>query len=696
MLLTVILGACFFRLQVRYDSLHYYEPVRSLLIDGDLNAYNEREYWTDRRWPGFTEVPLFQPRTGFLGFMNHPDRTATGYKYSFFPAGNTLLLLPGAAAGNLLARAAAAAGSSNVADGYAPLNLLVTSAWAMFLGSLGLALTWQMCRQLYGTGPAHFALAAVLLTHNVLPYLVIDSLYSHSLALLLISAFLALWLHIRERPTMPLIMLWGLIGGLIPTVRYQDIPILLIPVFDAALGWCPSRRAGQTVTVLLLRSAAFAAGVAAAVAPQLAMWWLHHGTIVITAQAMGTSGIPTFHPWRPDVLGLLFSNLHGLFSWTPFTAAAVAGLLLVPFRHRRLGIYLLLLFAIQTYYNSCRSEWWNLGYGIRRYANYSPFFALGFAALFYHSRKRWAQAALCAALGVAAMANLTLMAQYYDGSTLDGHGPDFSAAVGRAIPYTMREYRIAWLPLKTWPAAALRAAQSLERRGTLFAAVRDAAQRWDWRTCSWLCALLLSLAAGLSLPFWLATSLHRAHSRSGTLVVPALVPLSLALWFLVSGWRTDTVWQVDLATPAKAQTLAKTPLGRRTPYAGENRRHSLSPGETLTVPLAKPFQATGLRINIDPRQPGSIDRQQAVLTIAAQSTDGRILWSQQVRLEELVPLLNSPRLIPGEPRASGQIAPLRILLDSPIVFSSLQLTAPATGVPLRISALAFEGEPQDK
>jgi hypothetical protein len=690
--LSLLLILPFVRFHLRYDALHYYEPVRSLLIDGDVNTYNERAYWTERRWPGFEEAPLFRPAQGFLGFMSHPDRTPAGYKFTFFPAGSQLLLLPWAAGGNLVARAVVGLSGGGVVDGYEDITLALTAQGALAMGVLGLALSWWLCRRLFGPSSALFGVAAVLLAHNVIPYLAVDPLYSHSLALLLISAFFVLRQRARENGARPLFFFYGLVGGLLPITRYQDIFLLLIPFVDLVLDRRGARAGGQRRRIWG-QSVAFLLGVVVALLPQLAWWRVQHGTWLISPKAMGTSDIPTFNPLRPDPLGLLFSNLHGLFSWTPLVLLAVVGVVLVGRRDRRLAGHLLVALAIQTYYNSCRSEWWNLGYGVRRYANYALFFALGFAALHGFFRRRGWRIALWGLLLVAGAANVTLMAQYYDGETLTQHGRFYSRAVGKVQPYAYREYRLAVLPPRLWIPALADSVSSLVRRGALFRALRGSPRR-ELSGSAWLGLLLLGSGVAIAGPFLLLGRLGRLSPENPALALTALLPLSLAFWLLLSDARTQPVLILDPAQDATVVRLESIPLHEGATFVGENTVLDLAPGQQRTYRFSEPRDLSRLQLNVEAVGLAGRDAGRPALTIVLEGSPKKGPAPQAVaRFDVTVAQLLAARgqraLIPGEPRASARISVLRFSLPEERAIGGLTLAAPVGGPPLRISAIAF-------
>ena len=116
--------------------------------------------------------------------------------------------------------------------------------------------------------------------------------------------------------------------------------------------------------------------------------------------------------WTTPALGpVLFSDNHGLFSWTPIVLVAVVGLLIMAYRDRVLGGALLLIFAVSWYANAAAADWWaGEAFGARRFVSLFPIFTLGLAAVFDRSGARLRVTAAIAV--VAIVLNGLLLVQY--------------------------------------------------------------------------------------------------------------------------------------------------------------------------------------------------------------------------------------------------------------------------------------------
>ena len=106
---------------------------------------------------------------------------------------------------------------------------------------------------------------------------------------------------------------------------------------------------------------------------------------------------PQVFNWtKPHLVEVLFSGLHGLFSWHPVTLAATLGLLLFYRRDAVLACLLLLAFAVQAY---VVAAWWGWSqggsFGGRVFLNCLWLWVIGLAAVFTWAapRRRWRYAA---------------------------------------------------------------------------------------------------------------------------------------------------------------------------------------------------------------------------------------------------------------------------------------------------------------
>lgn len=81
------------------------------------------------------------------------------------------------------------------------------------------------------------------------------------------------------------------------------------------------------------------------------------------------------------ILDVLFSNFHGLFTWTPVVLLAVIGLFFLWRRDKFLAAAFLIALAVETYLLGSFSTWFGgAAYGGRRFINCTVLFVVGLAA----------------------------------------------------------------------------------------------------------------------------------------------------------------------------------------------------------------------------------------------------------------------------------------------------------------------------
>jgi hypothetical protein len=81
------------------------------------------------------------------------------------------------------------------------------------------------------------------------------------------------------------------------------------------------------------------------------------------------------------ILDVLFSNFHGLFTWTPVVLLAVIGLFFLWRQDKLVAAAFLIAFAVETYLLGSFSTWFGgAAYGGRRFINCTVLFVVGLAA----------------------------------------------------------------------------------------------------------------------------------------------------------------------------------------------------------------------------------------------------------------------------------------------------------------------------
>ncbi|MEX2661308.1 MAG: hypothetical protein WD227_05230 [Vicinamibacterales bacterium] len=358
------------------DALHHYVQLRSAVFDGDLHFENEY-------------VRLYGLQGGEPGTEWVYEDTPTGHVRNLMPVGPALLWTPLfllITAGVWLANLA---GAGYPLDGYARLFQATAGFSGIAAATAGVWLSWRACAALFTARAAAWSCLVLWLASSALYYSVISPTYSHAASLLATSAFWYVWLRTRG-PGSPKglrytpagmgtsaarrYILLGLLAGVAALMRWQDA-ILLAPI---ALDLLIAVRASRfSLTRAAGLGLAAVAAAALAFVPQMLVWLTLYGQPLAMPQGGG------FMRWtEPALISVLFSDFHGLFTWTPVVAIAVAGLVPLARRDGALAAGAALFLVLSWYVNAAVADWWaGEAFGARRFVSGFPVLALALAAL---------------------------------------------------------------------------------------------------------------------------------------------------------------------------------------------------------------------------------------------------------------------------------------------------------------------------
>jgi hypothetical protein len=388
------------------DAIHHYVQLRSIVFDGDLHFLND--------YQGLETGRALADRDGEEWLE---QRTVTGHVPNLMPVGPALFWAPLFLVATAVAGILTTLGVDYPVDGFGWLFQGTAAYSGIAAATTGAWLAYRMTAGLYGSPTALAATVGVWLGSHALYYSLVSPTYSHAVSMLTASAFFLLWSSTRGSQTPRRYAAVGLAGGIAALVRWQDAVFLLAPALEAVLPAArgrpedadgPARRhpAGRSGAVQAIRRlAACAAGAVVGFAPQMAVWLTLYGSPLAMPQG------DRFMRWTsPQVVAVLFSDFHGLFTWTPLLAIAVVGLFLVPRRWLVIGSGAVVVFVASVYVNAAVVDWWaGEAYGSRRFLSCFPLFVLGLGAAIDRVTSarpmRWAVGALVAL-------NFLLLLQY--------------------------------------------------------------------------------------------------------------------------------------------------------------------------------------------------------------------------------------------------------------------------------------------
>ena len=398
------------------DEIQFFSWLHSWTFDRDADFDNEYRYFFNvgpDRYPGFAAT--------FLDATNEAGR-----RPNFAPIGSAVLWLPFYAVGHVVAGFSGAA-----TDGFSHPYVAAVAYGSALYGLLALLLSASIVRHLIGRGGLA-ASAVVWLGTPLIFYMYVAPGFSHACSAFAVALLIRVWLHVRDRWSVPGVVALGLCAALLAMVREQDAFFALGPAIDfARWSWQrlpgsvrPTARASQLWPAAMR---AFAGTVAFLLAytPQLMAYQALNGA------------------WRPDdkvarkmtwtsphFFEVLLSPEHGLLLWTPLALFAIAGLAWLAVSglatagrgpHRAshpdvawIASLMLLMVALQVYVSGSVESWTVAGaFGQRRFVALTPLLALGLAALAPPAGAMWPRRSLtCGLAAVLIWWNLGLMAQF--------------------------------------------------------------------------------------------------------------------------------------------------------------------------------------------------------------------------------------------------------------------------------------------
>ena len=343
------------------DALHHYVQVRSAIFDRDLHFRNEyvRMYGLDGQ----------HPETQWVY-----EGTATGHVRNLMPAGPALLWAPGILAVTAVGWVLNQLGASTYpVDGYGRVFQAVAGLTGIAAAAAGVWLSALTSSELFGRRAAGWAALIAWLSTSALYYSVISPTYSHAASLLATSAFWYVFVRTRNEASARRYVLLGVTAGAAALMRWQDALVLAVVALDLLWrmlhGLSARRGVGFGVVTVLAAAVAFL--------PQMVVWQTLYGQPLALPQGDG------FMRWaQPALIEVLFSDWHGLLTWTPIVALALGGLAVAWRRDPLVGSAAVLFFALSWYVNAAAADWWaGEAFGARRFVSCVPVFTLGMAAL---------------------------------------------------------------------------------------------------------------------------------------------------------------------------------------------------------------------------------------------------------------------------------------------------------------------------
>lgn len=376
---------------VRGDGNGYYAWVASVVVDRDLELTNQYRHGD----------PLFRARYFDEAGAVRPERlTATGRMEDQWAVGPAVLWSPFVVAADVVSRVTGA----ERADGFGAVYRRVVAAGTMLYALAGLWLSVQAAvRMGVSRAGAWIAAAALWLGSSLVVYTYGLPFHVHALAAFTVAWFL--WYGVTRGPRLTTWQwaVWGALGGLMTITYHLDALFGLVTLGPAIAGW----RAGERGRLAVGLAAGAVAAVVAA-APHLL------AKAVVYGSPLTTGYQDQFFWLEPRLVAVAFSSQHGLITWTPIVALAVAGMFRLAPRQPPMR-WMLVACAVFYVVVACYQNWHGLSsFGNRFFLSCLLPWVAGLGAVVDAARVRGRGAAwACAGVLVVLVAwNLGLAVQW--------------------------------------------------------------------------------------------------------------------------------------------------------------------------------------------------------------------------------------------------------------------------------------------
>lgn len=375
------------------DGYLYYTHARSWYFDGDCDYANDM-----RMAPGFDAHATYTDQLS-------PNGRAT----NLHPCAWSIVALPFlAVADGLTIAHNAALGASLPRTGYSAYYLAIVPLSHVFVGLLGLLLSYSVLRRYFADTIAALAAALVWWGTHVCYFVGVEPTQSHALSMTAVTA--TIWASDTIRRggwTWQRAIGLGVGCGLMVAIRYVNVTWVIVPAVLLGPALLRGFKGGSAPSVGRLRHLALAIGVASVcLLPQLLVNLVNEGTPL--------GRLARYLPARwlsPQFSVELFDAPTGLLRLYPLVVVCLAGLFLLLRRQPRepLVVALTLAFAVHVVVQAC-SYGENAGYP-RRYVCCFLLFSLGLAnVLQWSCGHRMCRTAVALVIGGAVLHNLALMA----------------------------------------------------------------------------------------------------------------------------------------------------------------------------------------------------------------------------------------------------------------------------------------------
>lgn len=380
---------------VRGDGVGYYAYVRAALINRNLNFEQD---WLHGN------ASFVEGRVDARGQILASQYTSTGHVDNHFSIGPALLWSPFLVMAHCAVILANRIGFEIAVDGFSrPYRIAMAVSTAIY-GFAGLLLAFDLARQYFEEWWSFLATIAVWFASSFPVYMYFNPSWSHAHSAFAVSLFVWFWHRTRAERTWAQWAGLGAMAGLMIDVYYLNAAFLLVLAPEAVVAYRNVLRSAENrarrIFWCLAEHGLFAMMMVLTFGLTLATRWIIYGNPF-------ESGYPAPRTWFwtfPQFFQVLFSADHGMLTWTPVLAPALAGLLMFVRVDRLLGGGLILSFLAYFYCVASYLSWDGISsFGNRFFVSFTPVFVVGLAALLENLAKRWRVSREVIAGGVAVL-----------------------------------------------------------------------------------------------------------------------------------------------------------------------------------------------------------------------------------------------------------------------------------------------------
>lgn len=303
--------------------------------------------------------------------------TNMGVPANDWPMGTGVVWLPFFALARFIGLLCSVTGLATASHGFEWLDMwIVTLGATLLYGGGTLWLSYKFCiTEGISRNAALWSSWLITLGSSYSYHLFVNSADSHPPSAFFIILFLYLWRQYGQKARLGNTIIIGFSIGVAGLIRPHNLLFLIVPLLDRMIINSKSRNYSlfikQYVVIVFSAFMTFF--------PQMIVWKTLYGSWL----AIPRSGDVLWT--QPELYNTLFSDFHGMISWSPLFAFGLIGLCL-----KKKNIPLLIPILMQIYIYSCNLAWWCGGsFGNRRMVCCTPLFILGLAIVFEKIPKKW-------------------------------------------------------------------------------------------------------------------------------------------------------------------------------------------------------------------------------------------------------------------------------------------------------------------